>query len=109
MSDVRQNEITVGSDRVYLVDDKVVVLASREMLDWTVREFCIRPIYIQDKKYYLKRKQKVPSPYAFRYELAPWHAELGAESPRSIYYDAEYVADRDRELGARAKQDHLYG
>lgn len=108
MSTVRPKEITVGPDRVFFVDDMVVILAARAMRDWTVREFCIPAIYFQEKKYFLKRKQPVASPYAFRYELAPWTPELGSESPRSICYDADYVSERDRQFGTSRRQDHLY-
>ena len=92
------SEFSVGPDKVRLVGDEVTVFAVRAMPDWTVREFCRVPIHFQGNKYYLLRKTAGPHPYAFQYQLAPWHSDLGAESSRSISYDEAYVAHRDEQF-----------
>ena len=102
------SELEVGPDKIHLIGDEVTVFAMRAMPDWTVREFCQVPIYFQDKKYYLKRKTAGPPPYAFQYQLAPWHSELGAESTRSISYDEAYVAHREEQFRSERRNDLLH-
>ena len=77
-------EHTVGRDKVQVGDFTLTVFAMRAMPDWTVREFSIVPIYFRDHKFYLKRRLEGQAPYACRYELAPWHPQLGTESTLKI-------------------------
>jgi hypothetical protein len=102
------SELEVGPDKVHLIGNEVTVFAMRAMPDWTVREFCQVPIYFQDKKYYLKRKTAGPPPYAFHYQLAPWHSGLGEESNRPISYGEAYVAHREEQFRSERRNDHLY-
>lgn len=101
-------EFNVGPDIVRVGDRIVTVLAMRPMADWTVREFCRVPIFFRDHKFYLKRKTAGPTPYAFTYDLEPWFPELGLESPLKIFYDEEYVAERDRDSRRSRQHDHLH-
>lgn len=101
-------EHVVGVDLVHVTDEKVIVFARHEMPDWTVREFCRVPIHFRGHKFYLLRKLPGALPYAFRYELAMWHSGLGMESNRPIYYDEDYVAERDQDAGIFKKREHLH-
>ena len=69
---------------------------------------CIVPIHFRGHKFYLKRKLPGPAPFAFRYELAAWHSELGSVSSLAIHYDEDYVAEREYEFARFRKQDHLH-
>ena len=100
-------ELPVGPDLVRVGDETITVFAMREMPDWTVREFCKVPIHFRGHKFFLLRKSPGPPPYACRYELAPWHPELGQESSCPIHYDEDYVADRDLHSRSSRRQDHL--
>jgi hypothetical protein len=101
-------EIAVGPDLVRVGDFTVTILAQRAMADWTVREFCIVPIFFRDHKFYLRRKETGPAPYACTYELAPWYPQLGTESTLRIIYDEDYVANRDRDSRTDRRNDHLH-
>jgi hypothetical protein len=100
-------EMNIGPDKVHLVGAHVTIFATRAMPDWTVREFCLPPIYFQGNKYYLRRKLPGPPPYALRYELAPWHSGLGTESSRSITYNEAYVEQRERDFKTGRRDHHL--
>jgi hypothetical protein len=101
-------EHAVGRDKVQVGDFTVTVFAMRPMVDWTVREFSIVPIYFRGHKFYLKKRLEGPAPFACRYELAPWYPQLGMESSLSIVYDEDYVADRDRYFRVDRRNDHLH-
>ncbi len=101
-------EITVGPDMVRVGDRTVTVFAMRPMPDWTVREFSIVPIFFRGHKFHLKRRLPGPAPYACRYELEPWHSELGLESSLKVVYDEGYVAQRDADARTSRRQDHLH-
>lgn len=101
-------EHAIGRDKVQVGDFTVTVFAMRPMADWTVREFSIVPIYFRGHKFHLKKTLEGPAPFACRYELAPWHPELGMESSLSIVYDEDYVTDRDRDHRTDRRYDHLH-
>ena len=101
-------EMTIGPDTVHVLGEKVTIYATREMPEWTVREFCIPPIHFRGRKYYLKGKHAGPLPYAFRYELAPWYPELGTPSSRVIVYDEDYVAQRERDFKSDGRNEQLH-
>jgi hypothetical protein len=101
-------EFSVGPDKVHLIGDTVVIFAMRAMPEWTVREFSRSPIYFQDGKYFLRRKTAGPAPFAFQYELAPWHSGLGAESNLSITYDEAYVARREEQHRGDRRENLIY-
>ena len=101
-------EHIVGSDLVHVTDYKVMVFARHEMPDWTVREFCRVPIHFRGHKFYLARRLPAMPPYAFCYELGTWHAGLGMESNRPIFYDEDYVAERDQNVRTGWRQSHLH-
>lgn len=101
-------ELEIGPDKVHLIGNEVTIFAKHAMADWTVREFCRVPIYFNDNKYYLLRKTPGPHPYAFQYFLAPWHAELGPESTRTITYDEAYVAHRDGRIRGDRRDERLF-
>jgi len=85
-----------GSDVVCIEPDRVVIFASQPMDDWSVREFCRVPIFVNGRKYYLRSKEEASPPFEMRYELCPWPKELHEESRQKIYYTKGYVADRDK-------------
>ncbi|MBI5386788.1 MAG: hypothetical protein HZA90_19120 [Verrucomicrobia bacterium] len=90
---------SVGPDCVIIQDGIVYLYARRPFPDWTIREFSRQAIYFRDGKFYLRLKEAAPKPYAVRYELAPWPADLHEQSKQSFVYDEAAVAARDR--GAR--------
>lgn len=87
-------ELQVGRDKVLIYETKVVILAARAM-DWPLREFCRPPIYFKDCKFYLRGKSKAEPPYAMRYELWVWPEEVHDQSSQPVYYDEQYVRQRD--------------
>lgn len=101
-------EIAVGADLVLVTDHKLLVFARNEMPDWTVRDFCVVPIHFREHKFYLKSKAAGTPPYAMQYELATWHPGLGMESTRPIYYDEDYVAERDKQARTDRRHNHLH-
>jgi hypothetical protein len=101
------NPITVGSDKVYLEGERVVIYTANPM-HWPVREFSRVPIYFQDRCYYLRSKGKAEPPNAMRFELWPWPVEYSAPSVRTIIYDSAYVAERDVSLRRERRNNILY-
>jgi hypothetical protein len=85
----------VGPDRVHVGRERIVIEAAHPM-DCPVREFCKVPIYFEGRKYYVRNHSTAPQPFAKRYELWPWPADLHEESNRSVIYSEAYVAERDR-------------
>lgn len=94
-SDVSPQIKQVGTDRVHIHGDKVVIEAAH-LMDWPIREFCKVPIYYEGRKYYVRGHSAAPLPFIKRYELWPWPADLHEESNRSVVYSEAYVAERDR-------------
>jgi len=95
--------VKVGSDRVVIGQDGVVIEA-RNPMDWPVREFARVPVYFENQKFRVVRVTNAPLPYAKTYELAPWPADVHEESNRAVFYDADYVALRD--ATAREQRQH---
>jgi hypothetical protein len=96
----------VGADRVYVSGERVVIDAVNPM-DWTVREFCRVPIYFEGRKYYLHGKSDTAQPYAKRYELSLWPADLHEESSNVVVYSEAYVALRDESARKQRGYDKL--
>jgi len=86
--------ITVGTDRVCLRNDRLIIEAAQPM-DWPVREFCRVPIYFEGRKFHLRSVTNGHAPFARRYELWPWPPDLHEQAPRAVIYDEIYVAERD--------------
>lgn len=99
--------VRVGSDRVCVGEDRVVIEAA-ELMDWPLREFCRVPIFFEGRKYFLHRLGQAEKPYAKRYELCPWPANLHEESPRTVCYDTAYVANRDQLARQQRRFDRLH-
>ena len=99
--------ITVGSDRVWIRSEHLVIEAA-EPMDWPVREFCRVPIYFEARKYYLRSKTEAEAPFVVRYELCPWPGDLKDESTRSVLYDLEYVTERDEAAKWRRRFDAIH-
>jgi hypothetical protein len=97
-------KFAVGSDRVW-IDGEHLMIEAAEPMDWPVREFCKVPIYFEGRKYYLRGKTQAESPFAARYELWPWPIDLKDQSTRSVFYDLEYVTDRDEAAKRRRRFD----
>ena len=103
-----ENSARVGTDLVIVTEEALVIHAHREMPDWTLREFCVVPIYFRGHKFYLKKKSPGQAPYAMKYELGTWHDALGGESTLSINYDEDYVEERDRKGSMARGMEHLH-
>ncbi|MDB6122550.1 MAG: hypothetical protein JWQ71_1543 [Pedosphaera sp.] len=108
MERIAIHETNIGPDKVQVGTDTIVIYATRIMADWTIREFCRVPIYFQSRKYFLRRKEPAPAPYAIRYELASWTADLPNETTRFINYDETYVAEREHEFKSTHRNEHLH-
>jgi hypothetical protein len=102
------NEINIGPDKVRVTPEVVCVFATRDMPDWTVREFCRRPIFFQRRKYYLLKKERGPVPYAMSYFLACWPEGANEQSSDIITYDESYVAQREDAFRSGRRNDRLY-
>jgi hypothetical protein len=102
------HEIKVGPDKVQVGPDSVIIFSTRIMSEWTIREFCRVPIYFQSRKFFLLRKAPAPAPFAMRYELACWTADLPNETTRFINYDEAYVVEREREFKSNFRNGHLH-
>jgi len=98
----------VGSDVVRVAEDRLIVFARREMIDWKIRQFCVVPIYFRGHKFHLVGKSPGPAPFAYRYELALWHAGVGNESTLAIHYNEDYVAERDQAANREKRYGHLH-
>ena len=94
MTSSPEQQWAVGPDKVWVENDRLFILAKREM-DWPVREFSRPPIYFRGHKFYLRAKSKPEGPFAMRYELWSWPEDYHGESPTKIHYDEAYVAERD--------------
>lgn len=86
----------IGSDLVRIEGGVLAIYSKRDMPDWVVREFCQPAIWFQDQKFFLCSKESVAAPRRWRYGLRPWPEHEAPSAPYSIFYSAEYVADRER-------------
>lgn len=100
--------IAVGTDRVEINADRVVIHALHPFCDWRIREFCRQPIYFEGRKFYLAAKSVGTAGFAIRYELAPWPPGLIEESPACFQYDAQAVAERNAELAVERGRSVLW-
>lgn len=100
--------LRVGPDLVTVEGDALVIYARRPIADWRIREFHKQPIFFQDEKYYLRDKRPATGPFAIRYELVPWPADLHEESSRRFVYDEALVAERDREARTDRQRTTVY-
>jgi hypothetical protein len=101
-------ELFVGSDKVVIEGDHVVIHAT-EAMDWRLREFSKVPIWFREQKYDLRSKRAGQAPRAFIYELVPWPEDLhGAASSQSVFYDEDYVKERNRLARSVRGHDRMY-
>jgi len=87
--------IRIGSDRVTITDNEVVIEAKHETEDWTVRTNNAPAVYFQEKKYILVEKGQAQPPYKIRYVLQPWPAGKIPNPKLFLTYGKDTVADRD--------------
>ncbi|TAK99652.1 MAG: hypothetical protein EPO07_10675 [Verrucomicrobia bacterium] len=99
--------IHVGSDRVVVGEDSVVIEAA-EAMDWPVREFCRVPVFFEGRKFYVRKATPAAAPFKKRYELCPWPAAPCEESNRCVNYDATYVAERDELAKTQRRFDRVH-
>jgi hypothetical protein len=99
--------ISVETDRVCLHGDHLIIEAV-EPMDWPVREFCRVPIFFEARKFHVRRVTDGIAPFARRYELWPWPADLHDQSTQSVSYDATYVKARDEAARARRGRDRWH-
>jgi hypothetical protein len=90
--------VQIGPDRVTIKDSEVIIEAKHKMPEWQVRELNPPPVYFEDKKYQLVHATKAEAPYAARYILVPWPADLSSNSKLFYAYDAEAITERDGAL-----------
>lgn len=100
--------VQVGSDKVILDGYRVIIDAAHPIHDWSVREFCHHPIYFEGWKYLLVGKRRLPKPFAMRYELYAWPADLHEASTREFTYDEDFVAARDAQFAAEHRHTVLW-
>src|SRR5690348_5652450 len=95
IEDTQPTEFIVGSDKVVIEGDHLLVYAS-EAMDWPIREFCKMPIWFREQKFYVRSKRAGQTARGMIYELAPWPEDFhGSESPQCVCYDEEYVSERN--------------
>jgi hypothetical protein len=99
--------IKIGSDRVYVGEDRVVIDAV-EPMDWQVREFCRVPIFFEGRKYFLRSQSSLEWPYAQRYELWLWPDDLHEASPQTVTYDESYAARRNEAAQVRRRHERIH-
>jgi len=95
ISEEKQNIIRIGTDRVTLNENEVVIEAKHETADWEIRTNNTPAVYFRDQKYFLAEKTAAAPPFKIRYVLKPWPAGK-IQNPRvSFDYGKDSVADRD--------------
>lgn len=94
----------LGPDELVPADEGFVIRSPADM-PWSVREFCRTPIWYQDKKYYLHRKQFDEDRRCFVYDLRHWPSDHAQASSEEIFYDLAYIEERDRESDHNRKRD----
>jgi len=99
--------ISVGSDRVCIYEDRVIIEAA-EMMDWPAREFARVPVYFEGRKFLVHSSGPAIPPYVRKYELVPWPVEQHEASNRAVFYDEDYVAARDAAAREQRKFTRLY-
>ena len=87
--------INISRDRIVVEEDRLVVDAAVEMLDWEVRSFR-RTLYVfRDEQYFLTGK--IPqSDGRVHYFLEPRPSDDDEPTFGTVVYDEEYVRTRDR-------------
>jgi len=87
--------IRIGSDRVTITDNEVVIEAKYETEDWAVRTNNAPAVYFQEKKYILVEKGHAQPPYKIRYVLRPWPPGKIPNPKLFLTYGKNTVASRD--------------
>jgi len=93
-----QQHLLIGPNRVAFEHGALAIYARHPFRDWQIREFNRLPISFHGQKFYLRRKDPAPPPFAMRYELALWPADLHDQSTRHFAYDMESISERDSEV-----------
>ncbi len=101
-------ERKVGSDRVVAEADGLVIRSRADMLDWPTREFHRPRVHVDGKEYAIvdRTREESPDRRVFRYRLSPWR-DPREEPSAEIYYDEEYVHERDRERALDVTMTYL--
>ena len=90
----------LGSDRVSVDGDRLVVESRADMPGWEVRSFRRAAIVYRGERYFVAAKEREGG--RFRYTLERWDDDRGDIDGGSIEYDADFVAARDGDARARA-------
>jgi hypothetical protein len=85
----------LGPDRVQHHGEQLIVQTGREMDDWVVRNYRKTTILFEGRRYYIARKE-VLSPGRISYFLEQWPERSNEMPGKTIFYDLEYVQERDR-------------
>src|SRR5262245_16798374 len=87
--------VQVGPDLLTITGNQITIDALHEMPDWQVREFARVPVYVGERKYFLREKTPGQKPYAMRYLLEVWPADHKEPNNSFLVYDEEAVAERE--------------
>ncbi|HSU52662.1 MAG TPA: hypothetical protein VLT36_01235 [Candidatus Dormibacteraeota bacterium] len=101
--------IQIGPDKVTIKHREVIIEAKHRMPEWQVRELNPPPVYFQDSKYHVVEASKAEAPYAVRYLLMPWPADLSSNSKLFYNYDIEAVNERESNLRGGQMDEVLRG
>jgi hypothetical protein len=93
--ETNQQVIRIGSDRVTITDNDVVIEAKHETADWEVRTNNMPAIYFREKKYLLAEKGEAQPPFKIRYVLRPWPPGKIQNPKLFLNYGEDSVAERD--------------
>jgi hypothetical protein len=85
----------LGSDRVLLHGDRLVIESAAEMEYWEVRKYCHTLIRFEQRGWRIVRKSAGHT-LAVRYELAPWAPGPLDPTGQQLEYGLDYVLERDR-------------
>jgi hypothetical protein len=91
-----KQERWIGPDLVRIEAGALVIYSSRDMPDWSVREFSQPVIWFQEQKFFLCGKESIAGPRRWRYVLSLWPEHERQPPPYAIFYCEEYVAQREQ-------------
>jgi hypothetical protein len=99
---------SVGSDRVSLIGDNLVVESPYEMPDWKATRYRRTAVVFRQRIYFVASSRSLASG-VHRYVLEPWPEDLHDRPGRIIDYHAAYALERDeqRRRQARVERESL--
>lgn len=89
-----KTDLTIGTDKVRLVDGKLVIQSHCDMIDWRATKYRKTLVIFNERTYFLARKSKLEDG-SFQYRLEQLLEDYHDLPARTIVYDEEYVRERD--------------